>query len=181
MSKVQTDNSNFNCKVKLRIKYLPKKNNIKVLELFSGDGLIWNEIKKQVTNTEIEILRIDKKNDKKNIYLKGDNIKYLQRMDLSQFDIIDVDAYGIPYQILKEIFAKKYNGIIFVTWIQSFMGALPKELIKTIGITEKMYKKTPTLFSQLNDKIMENFLYQNGIRKIKGYFINRKKYYVFDC
>jgi hypothetical protein len=56
----QTDNSHLQEKVNLRIDNLPDLNTIKVLDLFSGEGLIWDTIKKQTSN-DIKVLRIDQK------------------------------------------------------------------------------------------------------------------------
>lgn len=106
MNRAQTDNSYFDAKIKLRIDHLPNKKFLSVLDLFGGDGLIWNEIIKQ-SGKDITVLRMDIKLDKPGVYLKGDNLKFLKVMDLNQFDIIDVDAYGVPYAQLKEIFRKK--------------------------------------------------------------------------
>ena len=59
MSKVLTDNSYFSDKVQLRIESLPDKKNINILECFSGDGKIWDSIKKG-TDKKFTILKIEK-------------------------------------------------------------------------------------------------------------------------
>ena len=64
MSRVLTDHSYFEEKVRIRLDGLPVKNPVKVLDMFSGNGLIWSEIEKR-TGREILILRIDRQRGKR--------------------------------------------------------------------------------------------------------------------
>ena len=54
MSKAKTDNSMFWDKVLLRLNHLPEKNNINVLDCFSGNGEIWDQIKKMTKKNIIK-------------------------------------------------------------------------------------------------------------------------------
>src|SRR3954465_4124097 len=94
----QTDNSYLEGKVQDRLASLQHitKDTVTVLEAFGGDGIIWSLVKER-TDKKISVLRIDKKQNKRGIYLKGDNLKFLKSIDISGFDIIDLDAYGSPY------------------------------------------------------------------------------------
>lgn len=179
MSK-KTDNSHLIEKIELRLESLSfiKKSNINILEAYSGDGKIWKEVQKQ-TKKNLNILKIEVKDNKKGIYLKGDNAKFMPLFNFENYDIIDLDAYGVPYQQLKAIFQKQFKGIVHVTFIQSGMGSLPNGLLKDIGYTESMIKKCRTLFSKNGMEKMQNFLYQNNVRQITGYFIDRKNYFYF--
>ncbi len=151
------------------------KNSFSVLDLYAGDGKIWNEIKNR-TGKDFKILRIDQKNDKTGIYLKGNNIKFLRNIELRQFDIIDCDAYGIPYQQLKEIFRQNYKGTIFITYIQSMFGKLPNKLLFDLGYTKKMIDKIPTLFNKDGLQKLKNWLAMNGISRIKRLSFDKKHY-----
>lgn len=175
----KTDNSFLWEKIDLRLETVNQieKKTINILEAFSGDGLIWDEVKKQ-TDKKINILRIDIKN-KKGSYLKGDNVKFLPSLDLSKFDIIDLDSYGVPYPQLKILFDMKYKGIIHVTFIQSMFGSLPKRFLYELGFTKEMIDKIPSLFNQNGMGKMKDYLSGKGVRKIKGYFIDRKNYFYF--
>lgn len=178
---IQTDNSYLEEKVLLRLETvnLIQKDTINVLEAFAGDGFVWTEVRMR-TDKQINILRIDQKKDKDGIYLIGDNIKYLKSMNFSKFDIVDLDAYGIPYQQLELIFNKKYKGYVHVTAIQSVMGNLPFGVFNTIGIPSEMYKKSITLFSKRGRDMIYKYLYKKGIKSINGYFIDRKNYFWFS-
>lgn len=164
MNKVQTDNSYFADKVFLRLNNLPEKD-IKVLDCYSGTGRIWDEIKKRFEN-KIDIDSIEIKNYKKKMYMKGDNIKYLMSMDLNQYDVIDLDAYGVPCKQLKIILDKYEKGLIFITFIQSNMGRLPNEMLIKLGYTKKMISKMPILFVRNGIEKFKNYLKLLGINDI---------------
>ncbi len=177
MNKVQTDNSFLNDKVFLRLKSLPDINELHVLNAFGGDNLIWNKIKK-LTNKKIHVLCIDTK-DKSHVQLKGDNIKYIAGMDLNKFDIIDLDAYGVPFKQLETIFKSGWHGLIYFTFIQSGMGQLNISMLNYLGFTNVMINKCKSLFningfdkfkSYLSLKGISNIYYINYERKYYGYF-----------
>jgi len=178
---LKTDNSYLEQKIKLRIDTinLVNKKNIHVLDCFAGKGLIWNEVKKQFPEHDIRILQIEKVKNKNKLALQGDNLKVMKSLNLKQFDIIDLDAYGIPYKQLKEIFNQHYKGYVHVTAIQSGMGALPKDMLKELGFTEEMYKKIKSIFNVNGVKKLENYLYLYGIESVTGFYIDRKSYFYF--
>jgi len=176
----KVDNSYLKKKVFLRLDNLNKikKNNIKVLDCFSGNFIVWGEVKKK-SNKKIDVTRIEKKDDCTGIYICGDNLKVLPTINLSVFDIIDLDAYGIPFEQIKLIFDKKYKGYVHVTFIQSGMGRLNNKLLYSLKYTPAMIKKAPTLFSKNGMNKMEQYLAQKGIKIIKGFFIDRKNYFYY--
>lgn len=177
---MKIDNSYLNEKVKLRIDSLPNKDEIFVLEAFAGEGKIWNKVIKQ-TDKQIKILKIEMEHNKtKMFYLQGDNRKYLKTLDLSKFDIIDLDAYGIPFEQLEIVFKSDFKGIVHVTAIQSGMGILPKKLLYKLGYTKEMIKKIKSIFNRNGLGKLKNYLYLCGIKEVVGYFINRKNYFYFN-
>ena len=177
MSNQQTDNTYFQEKVKLRIDNLPNKKTIKVLDCYAGEGKIWNYIKAN-SKKDIQILSIDKEQKQFN-QLLGDNVKFLKMLTLSNFDIIDLDAYGIPFKQMEILFDREYKGIVCVTYVMSVFGSINRQLLHFIGYPKKMVKKIPTLFYKNPLKKLENYLYIKGVRKIKGYFIGKYSYLTF--
>lgn len=182
MSSLQTDNSHLAEKVRLRADTvrLIQKPQIRVCEAFAGDGVIWRAVKKQFPDKQISVLRIDKKEDKKGIYLKGDNIKFLMSLDLTKFDIIDLDAYGSPAKQLDIVFDSGFSGIVHCTFIQSGFGMLDSSMLSASGFSPEMIAKCPTLFCKNGMQKMQNYLGNNGVSKIHGYFIERKNYLWFN-
>lgn len=148
-SNKKTDNSFTEEKVLLRLETvnLIDKQEINVLEAYAGDGVIWKKVQEQ-TKKNINILKIEMKGNKKGVYLKGDNSKFLPLFDFSKYDIIDLDAYGVPFNQLEVVFLKKFNGFVHVTYIQSGMGTLPNGMLIKLGYTKEMISKCRTLFSK---------------------------------
>lgn len=177
----QTDNSYIEEKVMLRLNSLDElgdKKEINILECFGGDGVIWGEVKKRDLR-KINVLRIDVKPDKNGLYLHGNNLKFLASMDLSGFDIIDLDAYGSPFPQLQMIFKKAYRGLIHCTFIQTGMGMINHDLLESVGYTKAMVRKCPTLFTRNGFDIVCEYLYLKGIRTIQTINIERKSYFWF--
>lgn len=179
MKQKQTDNSFLEDKILLRLNNIPKKNCLKVIDAYHGGGSIWKNIQARY-HGKINILKIDKEQKDDCFVLIGDNEKYLEPLNLDIFDVIDLDAYGIPYEQLKIIFNKKYKGIVFVTFIQTVMGALSFDFLEDLGYSKNMVEKCPTLFYTDGFKKLCNFLNLNGIDKIKHRSIGRKHYLCFS-
>jgi hypothetical protein len=179
-SQVQTDNSCLEEKILLRLNSLDTidKEEINVLECFGGDGVIWGEVKKR-SSKKINVLRINVKPDKVGFYLHGNNLKFLATIDLSQFEIIDLDAYGSPFQQLEIVFRRAYRGLIHCTFIQTGMGMINHDLLAHVGYTKAMIRKCPTLFTRKGFEVVCQYLIKNGIKSIQTINIDRKHYFWF--
>lgn len=183
MSKVpRTDNSFFETKVKLRIDNLPA-GACSVLDCFGGTGRIWETIKKRKPDRKINVLRIEQKKGQPGIYLCGDNRKFLGELDLARFNIIDLDAYGVPYEQLEIVFKRKITRrtVVFVTFIQTLFGELPKGMLNALGFTRAMTKKCHALFNRNGIDKLKQYLALNGVREIRIYSdtSKRKNYLCF--
>ncbi len=181
MSNVQTDNSFLEGKIKLRVDNLPT-NKVRVLDCFGGNGEIWELIKARNPKKIKGILRIDQKQARKGIYLIGNNVKFLQNLDLRKFNVIDLDAYGVPYKQLAAVFAHKFTQptAVFVTFIQSMFGRLPLDLLVKLGYSETMIKKCPTIFNRHGIEKLKGFLSLHGVKEIKRYFdLSERKHYLY--
>lgn len=180
MNKRRTDNDGvgFSYKVSLRIESLPNKKTVNILDCYCGHGFIWEQVKRKA-NRDITITPIDSRSDKTKPYLKGHNVKFLKSMDLTKYDIIDLDAYGVPFEQLEVIFDKQYCGIVHVTFIQSGMGRLNNKMLNKIGYTNEMIKKSPTLFSKNGFNKFCKYLRMNGISNIFLLSLGRKNYLYF--
>jgi len=176
----QTDNSYIDEKIGLRLEVLNliKKKKVNILECYSGKGVLWDSVKNK-TDKEISILKIDQKRISESGILIGDNRKYLKCLDLSKYDIIDLDAYGIPFEQLEIIFKKDYVGYIICTMIQTGMGNLNNGLLAILGFDKKIISQCRVFLSRIALEILCKYLYIRGIQNITGYFIERKRYFYF--
>ena len=177
--KTNNDLSLINAKIQLRINSIEHlKGQIKVLELFGGEGILWNEVKK-LTGKDILILGIDK-NKYKRVQLQGDNLKFIDSLNLQEFDVIDADAWGSPFYQVEKIFSKNYKGIVHCTFIQTMMGVLSKEMLLRLGYTETMLSKIKSVFNKNGIEKFKNYLAQNGVTEINIVTDNKKNYLYFN-
>lgn len=176
---MRTDNSFLGDKIALRFSMIPKKKTLKVIDAYAGRGTIWKNIQKKYAG-KIEIVKIDKEQKDEGFMFIGDNVKFLSSLPLHKYDVIDLDAYGVPYRQLKTVFESKFKGMVFVTFIQSYQGRLPNEFLEDIGYTKKMIDKCPSLFSKKGQMKLEQWLAIHGIRKIIIRKASRKSYLGFQ-
>jgi hypothetical protein len=160
---VKTDNLFLDSKLKLRYDWIKKSSgDLTVLDCYHGDGILWNEISSR-SDRKITVIGIDIKSDKK--ALIGDNIKFLKTLNLSEFDVIDLDAYGNPFHQIEVIKKRNYSGIIFFTWCKVGQGEYPQILNPEPGYR---FADTPTA-----KKLMKGFFHKIGINSIE-YMLIRK-------
>lgn len=170
MSSARTDNSYFETKVKLRQDNLPK-GRCRVLDCFGGTGRIWDTIRRRNPKKKIKVLRIERERGKGGVYLLGDNSKFLQSLNPDQFDVIDLDSYGVPYKQLNWLFEAAHGRptTIFVTFIQSIYGCLPTGFLADLGYSRTMVRKCPALFNRNGLEKLKLYLADKGVKEIKHY------------
>jgi hypothetical protein len=177
MAQIKTNNSFLRDKIELRENHLPG-GEIHVLDCFAGSGLIWQAIIARHPYRSIHVLPIDKQ-DYGGFHLPGDNRRYLMDLDLSRFNVIDLDAYGVPAEQLEIIFERRFMGIIFVTFIQSSYGIMPYDLLKIVGFTRDQIRKCPTLFAERGWQYMKEYLALRGVTRLDVREHGRKHYAAF--
>ena len=178
MIKTNNDKKMIEAKIQLRLMSLPDKDEVNILECFAGEGVLWNEVKKR-TKKQLKILSIDKNNYKK-ISLKGDNIKFLKSLDLTKYQIIDLDAWGCPANQLQVLCEKKYKGIIICSFIQSDFHTITKIVQLNYGYTNKMMKEAPMLCRRNGLEQMLFFINTKfKVNKVKIVSYKQKHYFYF--
>lgn len=180
MAQTKVNNSFLKDKIALRINHLPD-GDLRVLDCFAGSGLIWQAIARALPERSIKVLPIDTQPYDGAFRLPGDNRRYLSELDLSRFNVIDLDAYGVPIEQLETIFERGYNGVVFVTFIQSAYGTMPYAALQAIGFSESQIEKCPTLFSERGWKYFREYLALRGVRRIVHRSRERKHYLAFNC
>lgn len=142
MTKVETENSHLRAKVRLRIECLDRLSldTYYVLDAYAGKGLVWKEIKRQRPDLNITVLGIEKKKYSDPSVIMGDNRKAMKGMDLTQFDLIDLDAFGVPWEQLA-LCAKQAPFVpVVLTHISITLGQVPKGILKQVGLPDAWYE-----------------------------------------
>lgn len=173
----KTHNSYLADKAALRIAHLPT-GKVSVLDCFGGMGLVWRAVAEK-SGRDISVLSIDTV-DYGGYYLPGDNMAYLNSMDLSKYNVIDLDSYGVPYAQLKTVIGRAYMGHVFVTMTQALFGALPGGLLRDLGFTQKMINKSPALLYKRGWQYFCEWLALHGVGEISHRSHDRKHYLYFE-
>ena len=151
---------------------------IRVLDAFGGFGVVWAEVSKR-SGRSVERIGIDK--ERRPGCLCGDNRKWMQSMDLAKFSVIDLDAYGSPFDQVSILFDRGYKGVVFFTFIQTGLGGCPSRLLRASGITRKMQFSCITLFGRVAWSLFLDWLSNNGVRQVWHRSKDRKHYGCFLC
>ena len=159
-----TDNANLAKKVSLRKEATKGIKELKVLDLFAGENLIWSKIKTdRYFGVEAE------KGKGKN--LNVDNRRIIPALDLSQFNVIDCDAYGIPYEQISMIFDNPtlQNGtVIIYTCITGVLNRICVKALKDFDLQEN-YKRSRVLYNKYSRDMFFEMLRRNGVKKVTSY------------
>jgi len=179
----KTDNTYLADKVALRLGHLPGKHVIRVLDCYAGKGTIWRAVRELAgSKRKILVLPIEIKKDEDLLFhLPGDNERFLETLDLTRFDVIDLDAYGVPYDQLRIIFRREFRGWVFVTFIQAVFVQMPYGLLSEIGIPEQMVKISPALLGKRGWKYFLEYLAKMGVRTVWIRQHQNKHYLAFNC
>jgi len=95
---------------------------VTVLDCYHGTGAVWGEVNSRL-ETGVGVVPIDKKGGPG--VLRGDNRKFIRGLPLSDFDFVDLDAYGNPFDQILDLFERHYCGGVFFTWCKVGPGLYP--------------------------------------------------------
>jgi len=100
---MKTDNRNLSAKVALR-RHVLDANGItscRVLDLFAGEGHIWKAMAKHITLETY--MPVDRKPRMAGTVKATITPRFLSALDLTRFNVIDVDTYGEPWEFYLQL------------------------------------------------------------------------------
>lgn len=112
------------------------------------------------------------KNKGKN--LTADNRRIVQNLDLSAFNAIDCDSYGIPFDVIPKLFQNSTlrNGTaIIYTAITNSLSGLNRECMEMYGV-RKIYKKCHFLIAAKALDMFYGVPYNYGIKEVTYYEVS---------
>lgn len=160
-----TDNSNRSAKKNLRRYATRCLSTLRVLDCYAGNGAMWANVSKEL------YLGIEKQRGKgsaTNGIVNADNLKMIPNMDLSAYNVIDLDAYGVPYDQMRLIFENKtlqHGTVVIYTAIRNGMSGVNANALENLGLS-KMYKKCPSLFKPMYMDCFYELLRSKGVSKV---------------
>lgn len=158
---VHNDNSRFDGKIKLRQDAIRDLEKVNVLDCFGGENRIWNSIPH---DRYYGIEKIEGKGTN----LCADNVRVLESIDLSGFNVIDMDSYGTPIDQMLAMFQNETlqkGTIVFYTCITGPISGPNRQIVEMFNM-EKMMGKARTLVNRHIKDIFYGFLYKMGVTKI---------------
>jgi len=134
----KVDNSATDLKARLRIRNLPEKP--AVLDLFCGTGQMYQAVYKDRAILYHGVDR-EKVHDPK-ICTLTNNLTYLQKEDINQFNVFDLDDYGCPWKQIYLIFRKlrRPDATLFVTDGLVLFQKVNGNVTKFVSATENLPK-----------------------------------------
>lgn len=135
---VLTENSHLPTKIRVRKQALERigKDEVHVLDAFAGEGIVWSAMRKHCPDIKITTLGIEKRKYLNPAVIMGDNRKVMRGLDLTQFDLIDLDAFGCPWEQLA-ICSEAAPGVpVIATHIIVTLGPTPRQLLEAGGIPD---------------------------------------------
>lgn len=161
---ISTDNANLKNKVLLRELSIRGLEEVKVLDLFAGENKIWSQIK---TDRYYGV----EEQKGKGINLFANNLKVIPPLDLSEFNVIDCDSYGIPFEQVEALYRNKTlqkGTVIIYTCISNAISTMNGRCLRKFHL-EKMYKKSKILINKLSINYFFEMLRQKGITHVTEY------------
>lgn len=157
----RVNNSNLILKIKIRKNAIKDLDEVKVLDCYHGDGVLWGHIDK---NQKIKnILGIEKKKSRsKYKVIQGDNLKVIDTIDVNEFNVIDFDAYTNPIDLMNKIFPRlTHDTVIIYTFCWFPVSGIPANL----SLFKEIQKKAKTITNKEFEKCWKNYLNKNGINE----------------
>jgi hypothetical protein len=176
----KTDNDHLSKKLALRMfavdRLLRRGQSVRVLDCFAGQGTLWRLLQREYTN-RITTVGIDRAWNRGARYL-GDNRRYLNFMSLEDYNLIDLDAYGVPYEQLRIISRRRYTGIVVGTFIQCAYGGLPFSMLQELGYPRRMVERVTKLFFRCGWRKWSAYLRLLGYNEVHVYHCANKHYFL---
>lgn len=168
-------------KVAIRLAWSPWPENesaLRVLDAFGGFGLCWAAVRR-LSGRPVARVAIDRRIDLTDLHNHGDNLKILRGMDLTEFGVIDLDAYGIPADQIDLILGSSFRGVVFATVIQSMNGMMPNIICDQLRLPDGINQKAPSLVSRRGWDYFKAWMAMRGVSMIVSRSWNRKHYLAF--
>lgn len=164
------DNDHISTKIALRvlaITRLGEPRTVRVLDAYHGHGKLWTStIAELPDGWDVKVLGIDKENRGAGT-LRGDNLRIMGSLKLSEFDLIDLDAYGWPCEQLRLCATHAPKTPVLTTRIHLPIGPMPLPVVRDLGLDFVHIDAYP-LLSNHADLLWEAWLHHLGYTEATG-------------
>jgi len=174
---IKTDNANVADKVFLRQRATEHLDELRVLDLYAGENMLWGNFD-CARYYGVEIIKGKGRN------LHADCVRMASSLDLSGFNVIDCDSYGVPFDVMVNLLDNptlRAGTVIVFTAISNKMSGISKRCREMFGMDKMTGARTLVngmaleLFYALLAKRGVNDVYYYSIKssyvKNYGYFV----------
>ena len=170
----KTDNKSVGNKIFIRNQAIKNLTEVNVLDLFGGRNVLWKNISVN------RYYGVESEKDKGQ-NLCADSHSILSSLDLSKFNVIDVDSYGISFDIYKYLLTSSQvrNGtIVIYTAITNEFTKIQNAAKDEFGF-RAFYDKAPSLFNARAIEFFYEMLSKYGVKEVSYYEVkdNFTKHY----
>ena len=170
----KTDNKSIANKIFIRKEAIKNLKEVKVLDLFAGRNVLWNNIQTD-KYFGIDIATNKGKN------LNANTRDVFDAIDFGEFNVIDCDSYGIAFDLYKKLLTNKKvksGTIIIYTLITNEFTKIQNEAKREFNF-KHFYDKAPSLFNARAIEFFYEMLGNYGIKEVNYYSIrdNFDKHY----
>lgn len=169
------DNHSISAKVYLRRLATKGMRSLRVLDAFAGTGELWSHFDKD------DYLAIEVNAKKNRTAINEDNRKVIPRLDLSRFNVIDLDSYGCPATQIRLLYdngSMQDGTVIVYTSISNAVSEMPIALREHAGIPKEFYEKCQTQLCKHTPELFDSFLASLGVSRVFEYCGSHDKGYV---
>lgn len=166
---IKTDNKSIANKIFIRKEAIKNLIEVKVLDLFAGRNVLWDNIR---TDKYFGIDIVSNKGKNLNI----DTRKIIDSIDLSQFNVIDCDSYGIAFDLYKKLLTNKSvkNGTVIIYTLITNEFTKIQNTAKEEFNFKAFYDKAPSLFNARAIDFFYEMLSNYGVKEVFYYALRDK-------
>jgi hypothetical protein len=181
MMEHKTDNDHLPKKLALRMFAVDAllgrgEKTVRVLDCFAGNGVLWRLVGREY-GKQVSYVGIDRAWSGGSRYL-GDNRRYLRFLPLDEYNLIDLDAYGVPYEQIDIISRRQFKGTVVGTFIQCAYGGLPFAMLNELGYPRQMVQRVTRLFYRSGWRKWSAYLHLLGYEEVHVYHCANKHYFL---
>lgn len=146
------DNADLTTKTALRLAAVDAlaTDRLNILDAYTGNGTLWSAIRNHRPNIQFNITRIDRRTDLGPDVIAANNVKVMPTLLTNeQFDLIDLDAYGVPYEQLALAAAHAPHVPVIITCATTNFGAIPNVFLDASGIPHRWSRDILTVFKRV--------------------------------
>ena len=170
----KVDNTSVPDKVFLRQQATKHLECLNVLDLYAGENVMWSHFKTD-RYYGVEIVKGKGKN------LNVDCRRVIDSLDLSNFNVIDCDSYGIPFDVMLKLFeipTLQKGTVIIYAAISNRLSGVSKKYLEMFSL-ENMYKKSQVLIAAKSIDLFYAMLERQGVKVVYYYKVsdNFEKHY----